>query len=196
MIEAMPKPAMPAASTPRARGTRAMPSAATTPTTRMTQRSAGYHVGLHPRMTKAQAMVARMAAARASRGKTSRRRRHRVEAPMPDQGADGRGQGDRVVRVDDPVGEAEDGPGQQQPAPEDEEAGPDPVGPRGAAGQPQDGDQTDQRPGDQPRDLAAHRGEEQAVPSGRAPHAPGGATRHRRCRSRCRSAGRSRCSRR
>ena len=71
MIEAMPNPAMPAASTPRARGLRATPTAAATPTARMTQRSAGYQVGLHPRTTNAQAMLARMATARASRGKIS-----------------------------------------------------------------------------------------------------------------------------
>ena len=83
MIEAMPSPATPAARTPRARGVRAMARAATMPAPRITQRRAGYQVGLHPRMTKAQATVAAMAAARASRGKICWRRCHRVEAPIP-----------------------------------------------------------------------------------------------------------------
>ena len=56
-------------------------------------------------------MVTSTAAARASRGKSSARRCHRTEAPMPDQGADSRGQGDRVVRVDDALGQADDEPG-------------------------------------------------------------------------------------
>ncbi len=60
-----------------------MPRAATIPTARITQRSAGYQVGLHPRMTKAQAMVATMAAARAIRGKSCRRPAHNVDAPIP-----------------------------------------------------------------------------------------------------------------
>ena len=75
---------------------------------------------------------------------------------MPDQGPDGRGQDDRVVRMDDAVSEAEGGPGQQQPAAEDQQAGPDPVGPRGAAGHPQHGHQPDQGSGDQPGDLTTH----------------------------------------
>ena len=196
MIEAMPKPAMPAASTPRARGVRAIAER-----------------GQHPdgQDDPPQGRVPRRAPAEdherpgdggqdgCGQGQAGKD----LPPPEPqgggahaDQGADGRRQGHRVVGVDDPLGEAEDAAGQEQPATEEEERRPYPIGPRGTPGHPQDGDQPDQGAGDEPRDLAAHRLEEQAVPPGRTPHAPGPDHDRRRCPSRSRSAGRSRCSRR
>ena len=59
---------MPAARTPRARGVTAIPMMASTPAARIAQRSAGYHCGLQPRRTNAQAAVAPMARQRAMRG--------------------------------------------------------------------------------------------------------------------------------
>ena len=106
-----------------------MPRAATTPRARITQRRAGYQSGLQPRITKAQATVTTMASGQGHPGEdllAAVPQRGRAHA---DQGTDGRGQDDGVVRMDDALSEAEGGPGEQEPAAEDQEPGPDPVGP-------------------------------------------------------------------
>ena len=186
MIEAMPKPASPTSSTPRARGMRAMPRAATMPTARITHRSAGYHVGLHPRMTKAQAMLATMAAARASRGKSSVRRAPQGRRTHAHQRPDGRGQGDGVIGVDDAVGEAEDGPGEQQPAPEERK----PARTRSVLGARRVSHKAATRPIRAPginQEICPPIEERNSRSHPVGPHMlPGGAAAHRRCRSRCR----------
>ena len=86
--------------------------------------------------------------------------------------------------------------GHQQPAAPDHQPGAEQVGARRAAGEPQPGDQQDQRRGQQPaRPGRRSRSRTSAAcpvaPSGR----PGPRDRRRPSRSRRRSAGRSRCSR-
>ena len=93
-----------------------------------------------------------------------------VEHADPDDGADRRGQGDRVVLVDDPLAEAEHSAGDDEPAAPQEQRGAGAVGARArAASHEQPGAEQDQRGGDQPRRLAAELGVEQAGPAGRAP---------------------------
>ena len=87
-----------------------------------------------------------------------------------DERADRRGQGDRVVLVDDALAEAEGEPGDHEPAAPDERRGPGAVGAHGPDGEHQQGDQQDERGRQQPRDLAAERRVEQPGDAGRAPH--------------------------
>ena len=93
-------------------------------------------------------------------------------APDADEGADGRRQGDRVVRVDDPLAQAEHGGGDEEPAAPQHGCGAGAVRPLGSPGQHQQGDQQDQRGRQQPRGLTAELGVEHAGPSGRAPASP------------------------
>ena len=175
MTAAIPSPAMPAARTPRARGDRAMP------TDGQRRRRPGWPSAV-PDTTGGSSRAARtttrrwpaMASAQGDPGEQLDPAVPQEGAAHPDQGADGRGQDHRVVRVDDALGVAEDQPGQEEPAPEEQEGRPGAVGAGRPAGHPQDGHQADQRTGDQPGDLAAERLGEQPVPSGRAPHGAGG----------------------
>ena len=96
-----------------------------------------------------------------------------VRAPHPGQRTHRRGQYDRVVGVDDALRVAEDQPGQEKPAAEQQEGGTNMVRTWRPAGQPQHGNQANEGPGDEPRDLAAERLVEQAIPAGRAPHRAG-----------------------
>ena len=103
---------------------------------------------------------------------------HRAPAHLPqaggahaDQRADGRGQGDGVVGVEDALHEAEDHAGDDQPPAPEGERGPGPVGPRRPPGQPQPGGQQQQGGREQPGDLAADLGPEHAGPAGLAPAA-------------------------
>ncbi len=115
-----------------------------------------------------------------------------------DQSADRRREGHGVVRVDDPLGEAEDQPGDDEPrAPQQHlrpgarrcagPGGPSTAGSRGRRAPPA----AATRP-----DRPSPRSNSRTSPVG--PHMPDWpwCLRRRRCRSRCRSAGRSRCSRR
>ena len=97
--------------------------------------------------------------------------------------------------MDDAVHEAEHRGGHQQPATPQQQAGAHPVGAGGPSGQPQSGDKADQRGGQQPGRLGAHRHAEHPADAGIAAeeqvaHACG--TRHR---NRRRAADR-RCGRR
>ena len=85
-----------------------------------------------------------------------------------DQRADRGRQRDRVVRVRRPGHEAEDQPGHQQPAAEHDRGGAGPVGPGRPARHPQHGRERDQGGRDQPADLPAPLGGEQAGDAGPA----------------------------
>ena len=103
-----------------------------------------------------------------------------------DQRRDRRCKGDGVVRMDGAVHEAEHRGGHQQPAAPQQQAGADPVGAGGLAGEPQTGDQADQRGGQQPGRLGPHRHaehpadagiaaeEQMACPAGPPPEPPPG----------------------
>ena len=124
----------------------------------MDQRSGGNQWGLQSRTAKAQAMPATTAAARASRGKNDRRRGPQGRGAHADQRADGRGQGHRVVRVDDPLGEAEDQRRDEQPAAPQQDGGARAVGPRRPAASARAGaTQRMSAAGSSQRDLAAQR---------------------------------------
>ncbi len=92
-------------------------------------------------------------------------------APGRDRPPDRRGQGDRVVGVDDPPTEAEGGPGHDQPTAPQEEGGAGPVRPARPRGRDQATGQQHQGGRQQPRDLRTHVGAEQPGDPGRAPHA-------------------------
>jgi len=67
-----------------------------------------------------------------------------------DEGGDRRGEHDRVVGVDDALHVAEHQAGADQPAAPEQHSGPGAVSARRTPGEPQSGDQGDQRCGQQP----------------------------------------------
>ena len=90
----------------------------------------------------------------------------------PDDGADGRGQRHRVVGVDDPLPETDGQPGHEQPAAPEDHGGADDAGAGGPPAQPQQRREEYEGGGQQPGDLAAEVGVEQAEQPGGTP-APG-----------------------
>ena len=85
-----------------------------------------------------------------------------------DERGDRRCQRDGVVRVRDAAHEAEHQAGDQHPAAPQHQCRTRAVGPRGAPGEPQPGDEADQRRGQQPRDLRPHARAEQPPDARRA----------------------------
>ncbi len=90
-----------------------------------------------------------------------------------DDGSDRRRKRHRVVRVDDPLGEAQRDTGDDQPATPEQERGTGPVGAQGAPAQRDHGHQDDQRRGDEPGDLTAHLRVEYPGQTGLPPAAAG-----------------------
>ena len=80
---------------------------------------------------------------------------------------------DRVVRMDDAGGEAEDQRRHGERSAPQEQRRSCSIGPPGARGHDEATDQQDQRRREQPRDLAAEVDVEETVPPGRAPHRAG-----------------------
>ena len=91
----------------------------------------------------------------------------------PDQCAERRGQGDRVVGVDDALGQADDESDAHQGAAPQQESGPLAVGAAGPQGDDEEDGTHHQRAGEQPRHHVAERRVEEPGEAGRAPHAPG-----------------------
>lgn len=81
-----------------------------------------------------------------------------------DAGCDRGRERDRVVGVDDAVGEAENQCGYDQPAAPQDERGPCGVGARRAPSENQAGHQADHRGRQQPRNVQAHSGAKQTAP--------------------------------
>ncbi len=93
------------------------------------------------------------------------------QPPMPTRPPIAGASGDRVVGVDDPLGEAEQQARDDEPRTPDENLRAPPVGARGAARHPQEVPEEGQRGREQPRHLPAHLGREEPGDAGRAPHA-------------------------
>ena len=102
--------------------------------------------------------------------------RHQVRPALPQhptagacERANRRRQGDRVVGVDDPLGQAEHCAGDEKPAAEQDDRGSADVSPRRRDGVHDRRGEQDQRRWDQPRHLPTEIGVEQPVPASRAP---------------------------
>ena len=92
-----------------------------------------------------------------------------VHGAHADQSANRRSQGDRVIGVDDSLGETEDRAGQEQTAAPEEEGRANVVGPRTAEREQQRGTEQNHRPGNQPGHLPTELAIEEAVPAGQPP---------------------------
>ena len=175
-IKAAPRPSpatspMASLGSRRSQGRARMARAPRAPTTATKGGSQGNHCGVRPSSTTPHTVVATRAAASAVRpdpGGPALPERHRAHA---DQGGQGRGQGDQVVRVDDPLGQADGEPGTGQGAAPEEEGGSLVVGARGPPGDEQDGGAHEEGAGQQPGHHVAEGRVEQAGEAGRAPHA-------------------------
>src|SRR5256885_10932941 len=87
-----------------------------------------------------------------------------VHGAHADQSANRRSQGDRVIGVDDSLGETEDRAGQEQTAAPNEEGRANDVGPWMAEREQQRGAEQNHRSGNQPRNLPTELAIEEAVP--------------------------------
>src|SRR2546430_12681524 len=92
-----------------------------------------------------------------------------VHGAHADQSANRRSQGDRVIGVDDSLGETEDRAGQEQTAAPNEEGRANDVGPWMAEREQQRGAEQNHRSGNQPRNLPTELAIEEAVSAGRTP---------------------------
>src|SRR3989440_5880042 len=88
-----------------------------------------------------------------------------VHGAHADQSANRRSQGDRVIGVDDSLGETEDRADQEQTAAPNEEGRANVVGPWTAEREQQRGAEQNHRPGNQPRHLTTELAIEEAVPA-------------------------------